>query len=171
MNEYTKLSAVAKRLGVSRRIVYYWARQGTLPGCIQIGSTWLARTADLEHFLVQKHAERGEQIEPETRLSKRVPRIAGRIIETDEHREFVRRMTEDLIRPVRFSRPVSELRQAVEDGSATKAERAELRTHNFWLAWSVDKPSLPPALRERFYSRTVTEADIDAIRPKKPKRG
>jgi len=157
--EYVKLSAVAKFLGVSRRVVYYWAQQGALPGAIQFAGTWLVRRADVEQHLTQLHASRGEYIEPETQLSKPLSHKYG-----DELVESRRRMSNHLDKPHCFNRRVSELRRAVEAGTATDAEIAEMRAWDFWQAWRLEKPSLPPALRDRFNKRTLTIEDLAGIR-------
>ena len=89
-----------------------------------------------------------------------------RIHEDQEVSEFRRWMTEYLIKPMRFSRPMRELRRAVEDGTAADAEIAEVRAWDFWRVWNVEKPTLSPALRERFNKRTLTAEDLASMQRK-----
>jgi len=158
--EYVTVSVAAKRLGFSRRAIYYHVQQKKIPGAIRIAGNWRIRIDDLNQYLTQLHAERGEQIDPVINLAK------PRIHEAQEVSEFHRRMMEYLIKPYRFSRPISELRRAVEDGTATDAEIAEVRTWDFWRAWDIEKPTLSPALRDRFNKRAITAEDLATIRLK-----
>lgn len=43
-------SDVAKKLGVTKRTVYYWLHEGTIRG-YQLGSTWFILKADLVEHL------------------------------------------------------------------------------------------------------------------------
>ena len=57
LDQYVRLTKIIPSLGVSRRVAYYWARHGVLPGAIQIEGAWLIRVSDLKAFLANKHRE------------------------------------------------------------------------------------------------------------------
>jgi hypothetical protein len=51
MQQLVRLSTVYKRLGVSRRVAYYWASSGKLPGAVKLNDTWLINEQILEHWI------------------------------------------------------------------------------------------------------------------------
>ncbi|WP_425286915.1 helix-turn-helix domain-containing protein [Microvirga vignae] len=125
--EYIPLSAAAKRLGFSRRTIYYQVRQGKIPGAIQIAGSWRIRIADLDQHLAQLPAGRGEQIDPVTCLAKpKAPEIVRE--PRTEYESRLEMHFAGIVHPLPLSRPVPELRRAVEDGSTTEAMRGELNT-------------------------------------------
>lgn len=54
---YKRLSKLLPKLGLSRRVLYYWARQGMIPGVIQLNGVWLYREADVDEWLQSRHAD------------------------------------------------------------------------------------------------------------------
>lgn len=57
VDEYKRLSKLLPKLGISRRVLYYWAGRGMIPGAVQLNGVWLYREADVDAWLQSKHAE------------------------------------------------------------------------------------------------------------------
>ncbi len=51
MQQLVRLSTIYKRLGVSRRVAYYWASSGKLPGVVNLNGVWLINEQSLEKWI------------------------------------------------------------------------------------------------------------------------
>ncbi|MCW2284721.1 putative DNA-binding transcriptional regulator AlpA [Rhodoblastus acidophilus] len=49
--KFIRLSKLIAQLGVSRRVGYYWAKQGLLPGAVQLNGAWLVEEATVSAWI------------------------------------------------------------------------------------------------------------------------
>lgn len=167
MDEYVKLSRLAKILGLFKRTLYYRARQGQIPGAIRFPDetgTWLVRKVDLEARLAELHQRAEASDAAPSRPKSNAYEPKSPIVREFQRRlEFARR---GLAHP-QYKRRVGDLRKAVLDGTATELEVGEERTWRFWRAWkAAGEPEVSDAVCERFRTRTVTEQDVAAVERK-----